>query len=211
MRKLILLALPMALAACTPSDRANENADRTPDPAVAPATTPTTPQSMTATPESTPPTQTPTQSRMGASTAVLASTAGNTAAGTLSLSTDGGGVRITGELTGLSSTGEHGFHIHEKGDCSAPDASSAGGHFNPAGTPHGRPDSGQHHAGDMYNIVADAEGNARVDALAAGVMLGGGSGTDVVGKAIVLHKKADDYTSQPAGDSGDRIACGVIR
>ncbi len=202
MRRLMLLALPFAIAACAPSDRsANETAPTAPVAEVratgatsaAPAPSPTEPTVA------------------GTRTATLAATQGNTATASLTFTSDAGGVRITGEMSGLAASGEHGFHIHETGDCSAPDASSAGGHFNPSAAPHGRPDSGQHHAGDMYNVVADAQGNARVDSLAAGVTLGGGAATDVVGRAIVVHRKADDYTSQPAGDSGDRIACGVIR
>ena len=143
--------------------------------------------------------------------ATLAATEGNTARGVLDIEQEAQGLRIRGEIAGLTASGEHGFHIHENGDCSAPDASSAGGHFNPQAKAHGKPDAGDHHAGDMFNVVADAQGAGRVDALVAGVTLRDGSATDVVGKAIVLHEKADDYVSQPAGDSGKRIACGVIR
>jgi Cu-Zn family superoxide dismutase len=143
--------------------------------------------------------------------AVLAATQGNTAAGSLALSADGSAVRITGSLSGLKPNGEFGFHIHEKGDCSAPDASSAGGHFNPTSAPHGDPQGETHHAGDMLNAKSDAQGVAQVDATATNVTLGSGQPNDIVGKAIVLHEKADDYKSQPAGDSGARIACGVIK
>lgn len=201
MRQLLLLALPIALAACTPSDRSNDSPGMSSDSAV----------SSTEAELATSTRPTPAVVTTGAANVALVATAGNSASGSLTLATEGGGVRITGELAGLAAAGEHGFHIHENGDCSAADASSAGGHFNPTAMPHGRPDSGQHHAGDMYNIVADAEGKARVDSLAMGVVIGGGGSTDVTGKAIVLHTKGDDYTSQPAGDSGDRIACGVIR
>jgi Cu-Zn family superoxide dismutase len=142
--------------------------------------------------------------------AQLAPTQGNTASGTLALVAEGNALRITGKLSGLSPNGEFGFHIHEKGDCSAPDASSAGGHFNPAGAPHGNPQGETHHAGDMLNAKSDAQGEAMVDAVASGVSLDSGQPNDVHGKAIVLHEKADDYASQPAGNSGARIACGVI-
>src|SRR5690606_7202550 len=97
------------------------------------------------------------------------------------------------------------------GDCSAPDASSAGGHFNPASAPHGHPDSDAKHAGDMHNIVANAEGVAEVDALVGGVTLQSGEPDDILNKAIVIHAKPDDYKSQPSGDAGSRIACGVIQ
>lgn len=146
-----------------------------------------------------------------AAQATLAPTAGHAAAGSLDIEVEAQGLRLRGDLRGLTPGAEHGFHIHERGDCSAADASSAGGHFNPGSKSHGKPDSGEHHAGDMFNVVADAQGAGRVDALVAGVSLRDGAATDVLGKAIVLHEKADDYVSQPAGDSGKRIACGVIR
>ncbi len=142
--------------------------------------------------------------------ASLAATRGNKAAGTLTLSSDGSAVHITGTIEGLKPNGEFGFHIHEKGDCSAPDASSAGEHFNPTNSQHGDPQGGTHHAGDMVNAKSDAQGVAQVHAAVTGVTLGDGQPNDVAGKAIVMHEKADDYKSQPAGDSGARIACGVI-
>jgi Cu-Zn family superoxide dismutase len=104
----------------------------------------------------------------------------------------------------------HGFHVHEKGDCSAPDGMSAGGHFNPTGKPHGNPASTDHHAGDMPALVADAAGNATLQTELAPMSVGGGV-TDIVGKAVIVHKDADDYTTQPTGNSGARVACGVIR
>lgn len=143
-------------------------------------------------------------------TVQLAPTQGNTVTGSLALAESPQGVRITGAIQGLKPDTEHGFHIHEKGDCSAPDASSAGGHFNPTQQPHGNPASEAHHAGDMINIRADSEGVAQVDTTAPGATMHAGQGTDVLGKAVVVHQKPDDYKSQPSGDSGDRIACGVI-
>jgi Cu-Zn family superoxide dismutase len=140
----------------------------------------------------------------------LAPTQGHNASGTLTLAAEGDSVRLTGTLQGLSPNGEFGFHIHEKGDCSAPDASSAGAHFNPANAEHGNPQGNMHHAGDMLNARSDAQGMATVDVVASGVSLGNGQPNDVHGKAVVLHEKADDYASQPAGNSGARIACGVI-
>lgn len=143
--------------------------------------------------------------------AELAPTEGNTATGTLTLVAEPGGVHVTGSLSGVASGGTHGFHVHETGDCSAPDAASAGPHFNPSGHPHGHPGQGEHHAGDMPNLVADDSGTLMVDVQVPGVTLGDGGTTDILGRAIVLHAKADDYATQPAGDSGPRIACGVIR
>jgi superoxide dismutase, Cu-Zn family len=142
--------------------------------------------------------------------AVLRPTEGNQASGELLLMRDDGAVRISGRISGLQPDSEHGFHIHENGDCSAPDASSAGGHFAPGGTPHGEPGSAAHHAGDMPNLKSDADGIAEVDLRLDRVELGSGGDTDIVGRAVVVHGGPDDYQSQPAGDSGPRIACGVI-
>jgi len=142
--------------------------------------------------------------------AKIAPTQGNTVTGSLALDSSPQGVRITGAIQGLKPDAEFGFHVHEKGDCSAPDGSSAGGHFNPTQAQHGNPTSGTHHAGDMVNIRSNGEGVAQVDTTAAGTTLHGGSATDIVGKAIVVHESPDDYTTQPSGNSGKRIACGVI-
>lgn len=141
----------------------------------------------------------------------LAAASGSLVSGRLTLAPMGDGVHLRGEVGGLQPGSSHGFHIHEKGDCSAVDASSAGGHFNPGVQPHGRAGHGAHHAGDSDNLVADANGVARVDAHVSGVSLGGGAANDIAGRAIVVHATADDYSSQPAGNAGARVACGVIR
>ena len=141
----------------------------------------------------------------------LAPTAGNSVAGNLKLTFAGDEVRVQGQLAGLQPGSTHGFHFHEKGDCSAPDGSSAGGHFNPHGMAHGNPSAMPHHAGDIPNQIADAQGVAKVDVVVHGVSLGTGASDDVVGRSIIVHKDRDDYTSQPAGNSGARVACGVIQ
>lgn len=141
----------------------------------------------------------------------LASASGSLVSGRLMLVPMGDGVHISGEIGGLQANSSHGFHIHVKGDCSAADASSAGGHFNPAAQPHGRSGHGAHHAGDSDNLVADAQGVARVDAHFAGVSLGGGAANDIAGRALIVHAAADDYSSQPAGNAGARVACGIIK
>ncbi len=105
--------------------------------------------------------------------------------------------------------GSHGFHIHEKGDCSSADAKSAGDHYNPGGHKHGGPSTGERHIGDLGNVVADDKEAVRADISVAAI----DAKTDwntLVGKSIVLHEKADDLKTQPSGDSGKRIACGVI-
>jgi Cu-Zn family superoxide dismutase len=147
---------------------------------------------------------------MAGASVKLSPTQGNTAAGSLTVSTMGGGVHLSGTLQGLPPNGEFGFHIHEKGDCSAPDASSAGEHFNPTNAQHGSPQGAAHHAGDMLNMKSDGTGNAQVEAHVSGVSLRDGQAADVFGKAVVVHEKPDDYATQPSGNSGARIACGVI-
>jgi Cu-Zn family superoxide dismutase len=141
-------------------------------------------------------------------TATLAPTGGNTAAGTVSFTQKGDKVTVTAKVSGLA-PGAHGFHIHEKGDCSAADATSAGGHFNPTGKPHGDPAAPDHHAGDMPMLQADTSGNATLTADLEVIRIGGGA-TDIVGRSVVVHKDVDDFKTQPAGNSGARVACGVI-
>ena len=147
-----------------------------------------------------------------AATATLSARSGSNVAGALQVMPMGDGVHVMGVISGLSANQTHAFHIHEKGDCSAADASSAGGHFNPTSQPHGNAQGGgAHHLGDQANLQADAGGTAKVNAHFSGVTLGDGGANDVMGKAIVVHADADDYTSQPSGNAGGRIACGVIR
>jgi Cu-Zn family superoxide dismutase len=143
--------------------------------------------------------------------AILASASGSLVSGRLVLTPMGDGVHMTGEIGGLKPGDTRGFHIHEKGDCSAADASSAGGHFNPGAQAHGRAGQGAHHAGDTDNLVADGNGVARVDAHLRGVTLGGGAANDIAGRAVIVHAAADDYSTQPTGNAGARVACGVIR
>ena len=120
------------------------------------------------------------------------------------------GVMVLADVRNLPAGGEFGFHVHEKGDCSSPDFMSAGGHFNPAGKPHARFDKPERHAGDLTNLRATAEGNATYVFETPLLAVKPGP-TSVVGRAVVIHRNADDYASQPAGNSGPRIACGLIR
>ena len=101
--------------------------------------------------------------------------------------------------------------MHEKGDCSAVDATSAGSHFNPAGDAHGRAGTASHHAGDMDNIASDASGVAKVNVHLRGVTLGGGAANDIANRAVIVHAAPDDYHTQPTGNAGARLACGVIK
>ena len=152
----------------------------------------------------------PTHSTAKQAVANLASSSGSLVSGKVTLVPMTGGVHLTGTVGGLPPNSTHGFHVHEKGDCSADDASSAGGHFNPTAQAHGSAESSTHHSGDMDNIKSDASGTARVSFHIENVGLADASATDINGLALVVHAKADDYKTQPSGNSGARIACGVI-
>lgn len=117
-------------------------------------------------------------------------------------------VRVTGEVTGHQS-GLKGFHIHEKGDCSAPDAMSAGGHFNPNKSRHGTsPTMG--HAGDMGNITVAESGKASIDTTFEGLSVSRDAPNGIIGRAVVVHMQTDDLKTDPTGNAGGRAACGVI-
>lgn len=139
--------------------------------------------------------------------AVMAPSSGSNVRGTVNFIQDKDKVRVEAIINGLS-PGKHGFHIHEKGDCSAPDASSAGGHFNPTGMPHGGPDHEKRHVGDFGNLEADSSGQAKYSQTFADLKFDGA--TSILGKAVIVHEKADDLKTQPTGDAGGRVACGVI-
>lgn len=141
--------------------------------------------------------------------ALLKPTKGNTAAGTVHFEQVGDMVRISALVQGLT-PGAHAFHIHERGDCTAPDAASAGGHFNPFGKPHGDPARAAHHAGDLPMLVAGADGKARFEALMDGMTLHNGPAS-LMGRGVIVHAHPDDFTTQPSGNSGARVACGVIK
>jgi len=142
-------------------------------------------------------------------TAILLPTRDNAAAGVVTFQQVDNRVLVKGKVRGLKPNQEHGFHAHEKGDCSSGDGMSAGGHFNPTGKAHGTP-LGDHHAGDIPAITADASGVAEFEFFLSGVTIGSGT-TDLVGRGLIVHANPDDYTTQPTGNSGARIACGVIK
>ena len=141
--------------------------------------------------------------------AQLQSTIGNPTSGSVSFVQSGNKVLISGEVRGLKRNAEHGFHVHEKGDCSSGDGMSTGGHFNPTGAPHGSHGAGAHHAGDLPSLKADASGVARFNFESAMIAVGSGV-TDVVGKGLIVHRDPDDYKTQPTGNAGPRLACAVI-
>lgn len=147
--------------------------------------------------------------KMPAATVALQPTEGNNVAGLIEFHVEGDSVRVRGSLTGLT-PGEHGFHVHENGDCSAPDGSSAGGHYNPDGHDHGGPDADSHHMGDMGNIEAGEDGTANIDARYDFLMVDAEADGSIIGKAVIVHGGADDLSSQPSGAAGPRVACGVI-
>jgi len=144
-----------------------------------------------------------------AATASLRPTAGNNTSGTVRFVQSGDQVLVSGEVRGLKPGAEHGFHVHEKGDCSSPDGNSAGGHFNPEGKPHGQHGQGPYHAGDLPSLKADANGVAAFSFESKSIRVGSGI-TDVVGKGLIVHRDPDDFTTQPTGNSGPRLACAVI-
>ncbi|QIB67670.1 superoxide dismutase family protein [Kineobactrum salinum] len=127
---------------------------------------------------------------------------------TFSAGKDDREMQVTVELEGLE-PGPHGLHVHEVGDCSADDASSAGGHFNPYDTPHGSPDAAEHHVGDMGNIEADEDGRVSSELAFRGLAFSGPA--SILQKALVIHSDKDDLESQPSGNAGERVGCGVIR
>lgn len=139
--------------------------------------------------------------------AFLHPTKGNQVQGKVTFTAVNGGVKIVADVDNLT-PGKHGFHIHEFGDCSAPDGSSAGGHFNPGGMKHGAPDSLERHAGDLGNIVADGKGHAHYEVVDKVIKLNGPH--SIVGRSVVVHALPDDFVTQPTGNSGGRVACGII-
>lgn len=139
--------------------------------------------------------------------AVLHPTAGNAVTGTVTFTQVRGGIRVVAHINGLE-PGDHGFHIHQYGDCSAPDGSSAGGHFNPAGVAHGAPGAEIRHVGDLGNITANASGHAMLNVVDAHLTFQGPQ--SIIGRGLVIHGGADDLTSQPSGAAGPRVACAVI-
>jgi superoxide dismutase, Cu-Zn family len=142
--------------------------------------------------------------------ATISSASGSGLTGVATFTEEGGGVKLV--LTVEKATpGPHAVHLHQNGDCSKPDATSAGPHWNPTKQEHGNREAGAHHQGDMPNMEVGQDGKGRLELTVSDWAIGGTDTTrNVVNKAIIVHAKADDYKSQPAGNAGDRIGCGVV-
>lgn len=139
--------------------------------------------------------------------AVLSSASGSKVTGSVTFTKAGDDLKVVADVTGLT-PGKHGFHVHEFGDCSAPDAASAGSHFNPAKHQHGDRAVTDRHIGDLGNLEADASGKAHLEWMDKMMKLGGAD--SILGLAVIVHEKEDDLKSQPVGNAGGRLACGVI-
>lgn len=148
-----------------------------------------------------------TKKRGTTAVAILNPTQGSEVYGRVAFAPVDKGILVVAEVHGLT-PGKHGFHIHEKGDCSAPDGSSAGGHFNPTNMPHAGPDAEKRHVGDLGNIEADENGDAFYERVDTVIKLEGEN--SIIGKAVIVHSGVDDLETQPTGDAGGRLACGVI-
>ncbi len=140
--------------------------------------------------------------------AILYPTEDSKVKGFVSFERDGkGGINVVANIDGLT-PGLHGFHVHEFGDCSAPNATSAGGHYNPTDMPHAAQTAAKRHEGDLGNVEADKGGHARLEITDKALRLEGPH--SIIGRSVVVHARADDFKTQPTGDSGARVACGVI-
>ncbi|MDQ8204002.1 superoxide dismutase family protein [Pelagicoccus sp. SDUM812003] len=141
--------------------------------------------------------------------AQLSPTEGSEVEGEVTFVEEAHGIRVIADVRNLTVDSKHGFHIHENGDCSAPDASSAGGHFNPGGHPHGGPDDEKRHVGDLGNLQTTESGGAMYVRVDSELSFDGES--SIIGKSVIVHAGQDDLRSQPTGDAGPRLACGVIK
>ncbi len=192
-RTLFAIALTVAAAAC--GSKSKPAAKPEPEKVVAPDPTPA------------PPAPAPPEPKVAK--AELAPASKSKVKGTIDFKEVDGGVEVIATLEGLK-PGDHAYHVHEKGDCSAPDAASAGGHFNPSSHKHGAPDAEEHHEGDFGNLTAGKDGKATKTFVMKGISLADGT-TSIVGKGFIVHEKADDFKTQPTGNAGARVACGVIQ
>ena len=141
--------------------------------------------------------------------AIIGSASGSNLTGIAVFTQNGDTITLTIEIENAS-PGIHAVHIHEKGDCSAPDATSAGGHWNPTNVAHGTWGEGEFHLGDIGNIAVGEDGTGKIELTTNLWEMGTGSNLDIVGKGIIVHAGIDDFISQPSGNAGARIGCGAI-
>jgi superoxide dismutase, Cu-Zn family len=144
-------------------------------------------------------------------TAALQPTKGNKTFGEATFEQVGDKVRIVVFAQGLRPDREHGFHIHEAGDCSSGDGMSAKGHFNPHGKPHGHPAGAERHAGDLPSLKAAKNGRGNLDVTVDAISLAPGAANSILSRGLIIHADPDDYRTQPTGNAGARLACGVIK
>jgi superoxide dismutase, Cu-Zn family len=147
---------------------------------------------------------------IGPSKSATTMPANSNVTGSVTFTQRGHRVLIIADISGLEPNTRHGIHIHEFGDLSAPDLSSAGGHFNPYHHQHGAPSAANVHAGDLGNLSADAAGNAHLELIVTDITIDTSAKDDIVGKSVIIHANPDDEKTQPSGNSGPRIAGGVI-
>lgn len=151
-----------------------------------------------------------TQDKDGPSaTTKLEPRSGSQVRGAVTFTQIGDVVRITGEIAGHTK-GPKGFHIHEKGDCSAPDGMSTGGHFNPGKSKHGGPYDPVKHAGDLGNLVFNDQGVAKINFTVGDISVSKDKPDGIVGRAVIVYAVNDDLKTDPTGNAGGRVACGVI-
>lgn len=156
-------------------------------------------------------TSTDTEAKKARASASMEAASGTNVTGEATFVEEDGKVRFELSVKNVS-PGVHAVHLHEKGDCGAEDASSAGGHWNPTMKPHGKRGSGgSYHKGDVGNMEVGDDGKGTLNLLVEGWSIGGADSTNVLGKSVIIHDKADDFTSQPSGNAGSRISCGVIK
>lgn len=139
--------------------------------------------------------------------AVLNPTAGNNVKGIITFEKVDDGIKVVAHAENLT-PGKHGFHVHEYGDCSSADATSAGAHFNPTAMHHGAPTDANRHAGDIGNIEADSSGTAHLEWVDKMMTFDGPN--SIIGRSVIVHANEDDLKTQPTGNAGGRVACGVI-
>lgn len=183
---IVCVALFLSLSACNPGNKqADENATATEEPQQ--------------------------EQNERTAKATLEAASGSSVTGEVKFTEKNGKVQF--ELTAQNLTpGEHAVHLHENGDCSAEDASSAGGHWNPDMKPHGKRGPGNSfHKGDIDNMNVGQDGKGTLNMTIEGWTIGGPDSTNILNKSVIIHEKADDFTSQPSGNAGSRVACGVIK